>query len=373
MKKIIRVAASPFSLDILLRGQLKFLSNYYEVVGVASPDEKIHRAIREREGIRTIELPIERGISPFQDLRSLLKLYMLFHKEHPDIVHSLTPKAGFLTMLASWAVRVPARVHTFTGLIFPWRKGLAGKLLKTIDSITCRLATHIIPEGNGVKEDLIKYRVTNKTLKILANGNINGVDTVYFKPYPKENRNTPIRFIFVGRIVKDKGIEELKEAFERLPEAELLFVGKFEQELNPLGEECYQWAKSGKRVTNVGFQEDIRPFLGSADVLVLPSHREGFPNSPLQAGAMGLPSIVTNICGCNEIVVDEVTGLLVEPRNAGHLYEAMKRLADDPALRKTLGVNARKRVVEQFSQQMVWNSLIDFYEPLVTEYKHART
>lgn len=366
MKKIIRVAASPISLDILLRGQLKFLSNYYEVVGVASPDEKIHRVICEREGTRTVGLPIERGISPIKDLWSLIQLYLLFRKENPDIVHSLTPKAGLLAMLASWAARVPVRVHTFTGLIFPWRRGAMGKLLKAMDSTTCRFATHIIPEGNGVKKDLEKHRVTKKTLKVLANGNINGVDTEYFKPFPKEVRVGLTRFIFVGRIVRDKGIEELKEAFEQLTDAEMVLVGKFEQELDPLSEECYHWAHSGHRVMNVGFQEDIRPYLGSADVLVLPSHREGFPNTPLQAGAMGLPAIVTDICGCNEIVVDGETGLLVEPRNTTQLYNAMKRLADDPALRKTMGTNARIRVSELFSQQKVWNSLLEFYRPLVS-------
>lgn len=366
VKKIIRVAASPSSLDILLRGQLRFLSNYYEVVGVASPNEKVHRRICEREGVRMVELGIERRISPVKDLQSLVKLYLLFRRENPDIVHSLTPKAGLLTMLASWAAGVPVRVHTFTGLIFPWRRGVMSNILKLMDSATCKLATHIIPEGNGVKNDLIKYRVTKKPLKILANGNINGVDTEYFKPHPKESNDGITRFVFVGRIVKDKGIEELKEAFERLPCAELVLVGTFEQKLNPLSGECYRWANSGRGVTNVGFQEDIRPYLRNADVLVLASHREGFPNTPLQAGAMGLPAIVTDICGCNEIVVDEVTGLLVEPRNADHLYVAMKRLADDPALRETLGTNARARITELFSQQKVWNSLIDFYEPLVT-------
>lgn len=361
MKKLIRVAAKASSLDILLRGQLRFLSGHYEVVGVASPDEKTHRRIRGREGIRTVEIEIERRISPIRDLRSLVRLYALFRRESPAIVHSLTPKAGLLSMLASWAARVPVRVHTFTGLVFPWRKGPAGNMLKMTDRLTCRLATHIIPEGTGVKNDLIKHRITKKPLRILANGNINGVDLDYFVPSPKTCGEGFTRFVFVGRMVKDKGIEELKLAFERLHNAELTLVGTFEQELDPLSPECYEWAKSGAGVTNVGFAYDIRPYLRRADVLVLPSRREGFPNTPLQAGAMGLPVIATDICGCNEIVVDGITGLLVDPRNADHLYVAMKTLADDPALRQTMGANARAHIAQRFSQDMVWDSLIEFY------------
>lgn len=361
MKKIIRVAAKPSSLDILLRGQLRFLNGSYEVVGVASPDEEVHRRIGEREGIRTVKVPIERRISLAKDLRALRGLYTLFRKEKPDIVHSLTPKAGLLSMMAARMAGVPVRIHTFTGLIFPWKKGAMSRLLKTMDSFTCRFATHLIPEGNGVKEDLEKHRVTKKPLRVLANGNINGVDTEFFKPAPKEESGDKVRFVFVGRIVRDKGIEELKSAFERLDNAELTLVGSFEQALDPVSESCYEWAKSGERVRNVGFQEDIRPYLAGADVLVLPTHREGFPNVPLQAGAMGLPCIVTDICGCNEIVVNHETGLLVKPHDADDLYDAMQTLADDPVLRRQMGRSARERITEKFSQQIVWDALADFY------------
>lgn len=361
VKKIIRVAAAPVSLDVLLRGQLRFLSNYYEVVGIASPNEEIHRRISDREGIRTIQLKIERRISPVKDLRALVNLYFLFRREKPAMIHSLTPKAGLLSMTAARMAGVPVRIHTFTGLIFPWRKGAMSRLLKITDRLICTFATHVIPEGNGVRNDLIKHRITKKPLKVLANGNINGVDPEFFKPWPETGHREFTRFVFVGRIVRDKGIEELKAAFERMHNAELVLVGSFEREHDPLNDNCYRWAKSGDGVTHVGFQEDIRPYLGCADVLVLPSYREGFPNAPLQAGAMGLPCIVTDICGCNEIVVDQMTGLLVEPRNADQLYVAMKRLAADPSLRKTMGSNARKHIAANFSQQKVWDALIDFY------------
>ncbi len=362
MKKIIRVAAIPTSLDILLRGQLRFLSNHYEVVGVASPDKEIHKRISEREGIRTIELKIERKISPLRDLKSLVNLYILFRKEKPHVVHSLTPKAGLLSMMAARMAKVPVRIHTFTGLIFPWKKGFMSKLLKTMDRLTCMAATIVIPEGEGVRKDLVNNRITNKLSAVLANGNINGVDLEYFRPVPKTSDNRVTRFVFVGRLVRDKGIEELKKAFERLDNTELILVGSLEQELDPLSNDCCRWIEQGKRVISVGFKEDIRPYLANADVFVFPSHREGFPNTPLQAGAMGLPTIATNICGCNEIVVDSVTGLLVEPRNEEALYKAMKLLSESPALRKQMGLNARIYIAEKFSHHNVWNALLQFYQ-----------
>lgn len=362
MKKVIRVAAAPMSLDKLLRGQLRFLNNYYEVIGVASPDEATLKKVAEREGIRTIGIEIERKISLMKDVRSLVRLYRLFRHERPNIVHSLTPKAGLLSMVAARLAGVPVRIHTFTGLIFPWRQGYMRKLLKTMDKVTCMAATTVIPEGEGVRRDLMNNRITSKLSNVLANGNINGVDLEHFKPVMRKSDDTVTCYVFVGRIVRDKGIEDLQKAFERLDNARLIMVGGFEQHLNPLSDDCLEWLKNDERVDCVGYIEDIRPYLAEADVLLLPSHREGFPNTPLQAGAMGLPVIATNICGCNEIIIDGVTGLLVEPRNANQLYSAMKKLADNPLLRKEMGEKARIHISQNFSHKEVWNALLKFYQ-----------
>lgn len=361
MKKIIRVAAIPASLDKLLRGQLRFLNDYYEVIGVASPNKELHKKIEKREGIQMIGIKIERRISPLRDMKSLIDLYRLFRREQPDIIHSLTPKAGLLSMIAAWAARVPVRVHTFTGLIFPWKKGYMSKLLKLMDRLTCVAATNVIPEGEGVRNDLINNCMAKKLSPVLANGNINGIDLEYYKPVPKISDDDVTRFVYVGRLVRDKGIEELKEAFEQFDNAELILIGSLEQNLDPLSDSCLEWVRQGKNVTNIGYVEDIRPYLAEADILLLPSHREGFPNTPLQAGAMELPVIATNICGCNEIIIDGVTGLLVKPRNANQLYSAMKKLADNPLLRKEMGIKARIHIAQYFSQHNVWKALLDFY------------
>lgn len=365
-KKLIRVAAVPMSLDLLLKGQLRFLNEHFDVLAVASPGEE-HARIREREGVRTIELPIERTIALGRDLASLVRLYCLFRRERPWAVHSLTPKAGLLSMAAALLARVPVRIHTFTGLIFPWRKGPMRCLLKQMDRLTCLCATHVIPEGEGVKRLLSGERVTRKPLAVLAHGNINGVDLEYFRP---SGRRAEIRrelgiphdavlFVFIGRVTAEKGVRELLAAFETLraetsatPVA-LALVGGHEDD-----------AAAGTNTPGVflpGFMQDVRPWLEAADVFVLPSWREGFPNALLQAGAMGLPSVATDICGCNEILKHGENGLLVPPRDEQALLAAMKTLRDSPEQRRRMGEKASSLVAARFDRSLVWDALLDFY------------
>lgn len=365
-KKIIRVSASPVSLDLLLKGQLHYLNDRFDVLAVASPGEE-HARIRRREGVATVELEIERTISLWKDLKSLWRLFFLFRRERPWAVHSLTPKAGLLSMMAAAFARVPVRVHTFTGLIFPYRKGAFKFLLKQMDRLTCLFATHVIPEGEGVRGLLMAEKVTRKPLEVLGYGHINGVDLDYFKRSGSREEarrrlglpGDSVLFVFVGRITEDKGIRELLSAFAALrreqgaPSVSLALVGWREdyaaEELEMPGVHCS------------GFQEDIRPWLEAADVFVLPSYREGFPNSLLQAGAMELPSIATDVCGCNEIVEDGVNGLLVAARDEDGLRRAMAALRDDPERRRKMSVKAAENVRRKYSCRTVWEALLHFY------------
>ena len=175
--KLIRTSTVPGSLNTFCRGLLRELREQggYEVVAVSSPGDAL-REIEEREGVRTVAVPMERHISPLRDLKSLLGLISVFRKEKPTMVHSMTPKAGLLSMMAAWFCRVPVRVHTFTGLVFPTATGLTQKILILTDRITCACATHIVPEGEGVKNDLANYRITKKPLKVLGHGNVRGID-----------------------------------------------------------------------------------------------------------------------------------------------------------------------------------------------------
>lgn len=366
-KKIIRVSASPVSLDLLLKGQLHYLNDRFDVLAVASPGAE-HARIRQREGVATVELEIERTISLWKDLKSLGRLFFLFRRERPWCVHSLTPKAGLLSMAAAALARVPVRVHTFTGLIFPYRKGAFRFLLKQMDRMTCLFATHVIPEGEGVKRLLVSERVTGKPLEILAHGNINGIDLDYFQADGSREEmrrrlelpGNAVLFVFVGRITEDKGIRELMAAFSAL---------RREESARPVFLALVGWTEdySGKDldvpgVVCPGFQEDIRPWLEAADVFVLPSYREGFPNSLLQAGAMSLPSVATDVCGCNDIIEDGVNGLLVPARDEEGLRRAMAVLRDDSELRRRLGEKAVEQVKEKYDCRMVWEALLHFYE-----------
>ena len=372
-KKSIRISTIPLSLDVLLQGQLRMLSEHYEVVGVSSPGEELDK-VAQREGIRTIAVPMERKISPFKDLVSLFRLIRLFHREKPWMVHSLTPKAGLLAMTAAWICRVPVRIHMFTGLVFPTTTGLKQKILMATDSITCACATNVLPEGKGVKRDLEHFRITSKPLQIIGNGNINGIDLEFFDRTPevleqaeKYRKEEVVTFCFVGRIVRDKGMNELVAAFQRLhqayPNTRLVLVGPFEEKLDPILPETRQAIEQQAAIEWMGWQNDIRPFLAASEVFVFPSYREGFPNVVLQAGAMGLPSIVTDINGSSEIITEGVNGSIIPSQNEEALYKAMEKLLDTEERRK-LAQQARPQIANRYERKALWKELLKFYRSL---------
>lgn len=378
MIKIIRTSTVSMSLNILLKGQLKFLSNYFDVIGISSEGDDLYE-VGKREGIRTISINMQRQISLFKDVISLFQLYKEFRKERPHVVHSITPKAGLLSMLAAKMAGVPIRIHTFTGLIFPSKEGVMQKILILMDRILCLCATHIYPEGNGVKNDLIKYKITSKPLKVLANGNVNGVDMNYFDPLKvSENeilllknelniQSNDFIFIFVGRLVKDKGINELVAAFSKIKNqnAKLLLVGPLEEKLDPLKDFVLNEIKDNPNILSIGFQQDVRPYFAISDALVFPSYREGFPNVVMQAGAMGLPSIVSDISGCNEIIIDGKNGRIIPVKNINAINDAMINLMDNKAILLELKENTRKMIQEKYEQSVVWKALLAEYSNIL--------
>ncbi len=373
-KKVIYISTIPLSLNILLRGQLRMLTEHYEVIAVSSPGNDLD-LVREREGVRIKSVFMERRISLFSDILSLLSLIKLFHKEKPWMVHSLTPKAGLLAMMAARICNVPIRIHTFTGLIFPSALGLKKKILICSDKITCSCSTHINPEGKGVMNNLESFNITNKPLKIIGNGNINGVDCNYYKCtqhiLEQANKNRIkgyLTFCFVGRIVHDKGIEELISSFVRIQKIRskirLILVGTFEQKLDPIKEKTIEVIKNNENIEYVGWQQDIRPFLAASDIFIFPSYREGFPNVLLQAGAMGLPSIVTDINGSNEIIINGENGIIIPPRNENELYSAMIYMIDNEAKRHSMALCSRNLIESRYEQQYLWKELLIFYKSL---------
>ena len=374
MHKLFRLNTIDWSLG-MLRGQLRFLNREFEVVVVAN-DSGILKEVAEREGVRTIGVPMHREISIAADCRSLVALYKLFRRERPHIVHSNTPKASLLSMVAAWAAHVPHRIYLVTGLRFETTHGILRLILKTMERITCLCATKVIPEGDGVKATLLREHITRKPLQKIHHGNINGIDLEHFARTPEvmqraaeiRNVSEDFTFIFIGRMVRDKGINELVAAFDRLnremPATKLLLVGKFEDELDPVLPETKQIIENNPKIEFAGYQNDVRPFLVASDVAVLPSYREGFPNVVIQAGAMGLAQIVTDINGCNEVVIQGQNGVIIPKQNEEALYDAMRRLATDRELTARMAASARELIATRYRQEDVWAELLKMYKSL---------
>ena len=370
----------PMSLDRFCRGLfLELKAEGYEVVAVSSPGPEL-QAIAAREAVKTYAVPMERHISLFRDVISLWRMYSVFRKEKPDLVHSITPKAGLLSMIAAWLARVPVRVHTFTGLVFPTASGFKRTLLKTTDRLTCLFASHIVSEGQGVKSDLESNGITGKPLTILGNGSLCGVDTGWFSPDAPEvvaaaaQKSADVfTYVCVGRLVGDKGINELVEAFVKVnaanPNTRLMLVGDMEEALDPLSATTLEKIENCKAIRRVDFQNDVRPWLAQADVLVLSSYREGFPNVVLEANAIGIPAIVTDINGANEIVDKGVTGLVVPPKSADALCDAMLEMLSNRSELPEMGAKARKRVDRLYNQPFVRSCLKEYYKKLSADIK----
>lgn len=371
-RKVLRVSTIPMSLDLLLKGQLRMLNENYEVVAASSPGADLEK-VAKREGVRTVELPMERRISLLKDAKSLWDMIQLIRREKPWMVHSLTPKAGLVSMIAARLCGVPVRVHTFTGLVFPTATGLKRKILMFTDRLTCACATVVNAEGLGVKRDLEGYHISNKPVVIIGNGNVNGIDLEHYArteevmekaaSYRKEGVTT---YCFVGRIVGDKGMNELVRAFDRLYQTNkairLLFVGTFEELLDPVKPETKEMILNHPAMECVGWQTDVRPFLAASDIFVFPSYREGFPNVVIQANALGIPSIVTDINGCNEIVIPGKNGVIIPSRDEEAIYQALCDTVNNPEKWSQMAAQSRSCIAERYEQKAFWKALKDFYK-----------
>ena len=372
--KLIRVTTVPETFIAFCSGLLRDLQEHegYEVVAISSPERRL-QVVAEREDVRTIAVPMERQISLKSDIKSLWRMWRVLRREKPDLVHSMTPKAGLITMVAAWMARVPVRIHTFTGLVFPTSTGLKRRILMATDRLTCACATHVIPEGEGVKNDLLGNNITKKDLRVLGYGNIRGVDLEYYNPelFRGKKDGRYFTFVLVGRIVGDKGINELVEAFVRLnkdyPQTRLILVGEEEQQLDPIRSDTKAIIEEHKSINAVGPQKDVRPFYAEADALVFPSYREGFPNVVIEAGAMGLPSIVTDINGSREIIIEGENGTIVPSKDADALYQAMKYFVENPDDVKRMAQNARPLIASRYEQSYVRQCLKDFYREVLSE------
>ena len=341
---IIRITTVPSSLKVLLRNQLKFMNKNFEVIGVSSPEKELEE-VAIQEGIKTLPVAMTRAITPFRDLASIVRLYKICKKHNPVIIHSHTPKAGLIGMVAGRMAGVPVRLHTVAGLPLMEATGFKRWLLETVEKFIYHFAHQVYPNSNKLADFILKNKFCSPgKIKVLGNGSSNGIDIDHFNLNPSiAEKSSSLReklgfsadefvFVYIGRMVRDKGITELIDAFTLLkqeyPKAKLLLVGPFEPHLDPIPASTATAIKANPSIVHVDFQQDIRPYLGLSQALVFPSYREGFPNVPMQAGCMGLPSIVTDINGCNEIVENGVNGIIVPAKKSEPLRCAFSRASN---------------------------------------------
>tara|TARA_B100000035_G_scaffold313245_1_gene326530 strand:- start:4837 stop:5991 length:1155 start_codon:yes stop_codon:yes gene_type:complete len=382
-KKLVRITTVPMSLKHLLRGQMSFMSkNGFEVIMISSEGKGLNDVIKN-EQCRHFIIPLTREITPFRDIIATFSLYRLLLLEKPDIVHTHTPKAGIVGMLASFLAKVPVRLHTVAGLPLLEAKGLKRLVLNLVERLTYKFSTKVYPNSYGLKDIILKNRFTKEDkLCVIGNGSSNGIDTSFFDPklFTSEKKKS-IRsklgikkndfvFIFVGRLVADKGINELVEAFNELclqfENIKLLLVGPSENNLDPLSEKTKLSISNHNKIISVGYQGDVRPFFAVSHLLVFPSYREGFPNVVMQSGAMGLPSIVTDINGCNEIIKNDYNGIIIPCKDIKSLIQAMERIFIDKELYLSCKENSRLSIMKNYRQDLHWNALLSEYKSLLT-------
>lgn len=374
MAKLIRITTVPQSLKILLKGQLMFMSKHFQVLGVSSSGKELFD-VQIEEGVPVVPIEMSRRITPVKDIIALWQTYCLFKSEKPEIVHTHTPKAGIVGMLAAKMAGVPHRLHTVAGLPLMEASGIKRRILDLVEKLTYKSATKVYPNSKGLYDFILKngYAPSAK-IKVIGNGSSNGIDICYFSPSEVSEEKKEILerqlglrpedflFVFVGRIVKDKGINELIKAFSTLTNVKLLLVGNPESELDPILPETQSMINENPNILSVGFQRDVRAYFAVSDALVFPSYREGFPNVVMQAGAMGLPCIVSNINGCNEIIENGKNGIIVEPKNIESLVKAMKIMIEDKAFYQKMKSNARQKIVDNYQREFVWNEILLEYQ-----------
>lgn len=378
MKKFFLVTTVPLSLNFF-KGNLSFLSKYYDVYAISSEKNTLEDFCA-KEGVRSFYIPMKRPISLFWDFICLFKFVFLFLKEQPEIVHGNTPKGSMLSMIAAWITRVPVRIYMCHGLRYQGTQGGIRKLLMFMERLSCKCATEVICVSRGVRDTLVKDKICKEGKAIVVgNGSASGIDLDYFSSKTIHEdisiRNelgiseTSFVFIFVGRIVADKGINELISAFSKLSrevqDVVLLLVGPEEYDLNPISDFSILEIKENKRIYAVGKQTDVRPYLKASDAMTFPSYREGFGMVLIEAAAMNVPSISSDIIGCNEIILDGINGKLIPSKDVDSLYNEMKWFYEHKdAEVKKMKSKARELVENRFERKKVWNLLLAEYQRL---------
>jgi glycosyltransferase involved in cell wall biosynthesis len=371
--RIAFVVSSPLTVKVFMWDQLAELAKRYAVTVITNTSDRYASPLPHP----TISVPLHRNISPIVDLFTFGRLAQLFRAERFSSVHSITPKAGALAMTAAYMAGVKVRVHTFTGQVWATRSGPARHALQAADKALARLATHVLVDSPSQCDFLLREHVVCAAKStVLANGSICGVDTLRFCPDPESRERIrqrlgipkeAVAFLYVGRLKMDKGVLDLAQAFAKLgldcDRIWLTIVGPDEEGLRPSIERICSPVAS--RLHFAGFATEPQQYMAAADVLCLPSYREGFGNVIIEAASVGIPAVASNIYGITDAIEEGVTGLLHTAGDIADLQSKMRQMVDDRETRARMGADARLRAGRLFSKELVTLALLEFYESVV--------
>ncbi len=384
-KKLIRVSTIPIALEKLLEGQLSYMSEYFKVIAVSSEKSRLER-FGKNNNVDVFFLNLTRKITPLTDLICIIKFIIFLKKQKPDIVHSHTPKAGFVSMIASYIAGVPIRIHTVAGLPLMEATGIKKVILIIVEKITYYFSSKILPNSIALQKYIINKNFTSKEkLDVISMGSSNGINLKYFcKNNFDKNQIRKLKdqlsisdedfvFLFVGRIVSHKGINELVDSFKKIQKVrnkvKLLLVGDFEMSLDPISSETLFEIRNNKNIIYTGWKNDVREYFCVSNLFVFPSYREGFPNVILQSLSMELPCIASDINGCNEIIKNNYNGLLIKKKDTKALARSMLKLHDNPNLISKFKINSRTDIVQNYDRLVFWEKLRAEYFKLIKNYE----
>lgn len=382
-KTLIRITTVPMAFKVLLAGQPKYMSEHGFNVIMISADGKEAQDLEKDEGCKHVIVPMTRRITPFRDILSFFRLRKVLKKYNPDIVHTHTPKAGLLGMLAARTLGIKIRIHTVGGLPLIIETGFKRRLLMFTEKLTYWGATEVWPNSKSMMNFIIDKKMTKPDkLAVIDNGSTNGID---LKKFSRQNLQPGIqkikeeslpklnglKILCVGRMVKDKGVEELVNVFEQLQREyplHLILVGPFEPHLDPLSSETLDIIINNPAITHISWSDSIEYYMAQADFFVHPSHREGFPNVILQAGAMHLPVICSNIPGNADIIRNEKMGLMFEVKNEQDLYEKLKFAIENKEQTAKIADTLFEEVTQLYCRKRIHEVILDTYHRLLKKH-----
>ncbi len=377
-----RITAASLALKISVRGQMKYMSSHgFDVTMVSSPGPEVDEVIAA-EGCPHIAVNISRKITPVGDLISIYNLYRVFRKHKPDVIHSENLKANLLGMIAGWLARVPVRIQTMAGLVSPNVPSLKGKLIRMAEITSFRFATDVWPNSNSSLQYMVNTGMIRPgKARVIGGGSSNGVDLQkYNRAAIHETRLEEFRkligyksgervLLFAGRMVKDKGIQELVAVFQRLqkqfPSIKLVLLGPLEEELDPLNDVTKEAIRKNKAIVHINWTDEVEYYFALAELFVFPSHREGFPNVLMQAGAMQVPVVCSDIVGNIDIVDDQKSGLWHQAKNEEDLYTKLLFALDNPGIMKQMADALYQKMTGNYDRFVLYAKYRDAYIELI--------